>query len=161
MTGSFVTLRNFSDSELFFDEPETKEILEFFFPDRRQRIDATTLTSPLRNFAQGLLIEAIDASYSLGDSQMLLSSFYTPSSGMRQALTKAGQKAGKHWFKHASDRDLHNAKVAESVRRQLSWAFSTTLLDLLNEVALGGKGRTLFLAHVQYAAPTEPETLES
>lgn len=159
MSGDFLTLRNFSEHELIFDEAETKAILKFFFQHHRQRIDAATVTTGLRNFAQGLLVEAVDATYALGYVEILLATFYNPGGGMKKALTKAGRKAARHWFKHATDRDLHNAKVAEAVRLTLSNAFKTPLQEQLDGLALGHAGRRIFLAHVQYGRPTKSDTM--
>ena len=86
MPGRFVTLRNFSEDELIFDEAETKDILKFFFPYLQQRIDAATITTELRNFAQGLLVEAIDATYALGYIEIIWRTSYNPGSGMMKAL---------------------------------------------------------------------------
>ncbi|MDX9839544.1 MAG: hypothetical protein RBT39_18450 [Azoarcus sp.] len=159
MSGGFVTLRNFSEHELNFDDAETKDILKFFFQHHRQRIDAATVTTALRNFAQGLLVEALDATYALGYVEILLTTFYNPGSGMKKVLMKAGRKAARHWFKHATDRDLHNAKVADAVRRQLSYAFATSMREILDGVALGRTVRKTFLAHIQYGHPSKLNTM--
>jgi hypothetical protein len=159
MSGGFVTLRNFSEHELIFDEAETKDILKFFFQHHKQRIDAAIVTIALRNFAQGLLVEAVDATYALGYVEILLTTFYNPGGGMKKALMKAGRKAARHWFKHATDRDLHNAKVAETVRRQLSYAFATSMREMLDGLALGQTDRKTFLAHVQYGRPSKSDTM--
>jgi hypothetical protein len=161
MSGSFVTLRNFSEHELIFDETETKDILKFFFQHHRQRIDAATVTTGLRNFAQGLLVEAVDATYALGYVEILLTAFYNPGSGMKKALMKAGRNATRHWFKHATDHDLHNAKIAEAVRRQLSYAFATSMQEMIDGLALGRTDKKTFLAHVQYGRHSKPDTIWS
>jgi len=131
----------------------------FFFQQSRQRIDAVTVTPALRNFAQGLLVEAVDATYALGDVEIILTTFYNQESGVKKALMKAGRKAARHWFKHATDRDLHNAKIAEPVRRQLSSAFATTMQMMLDGLALGRTSRKTFLAHVQYGRPSKSDTM--
>lgn len=159
MSSGFVTLRNFSENELIFDELETKDILRFFFPHHRPRIDAATLTTALRSFTQGLLVEAVDATYALGYVEILLTVFCNPGSGMKKALMKAGRKAARHWFKHAKDRDLRNAKIAEAVRRQLSHAFSTPMAEMLGGQALGRTGRKTVLAHVRYGRPSKADRM--
>lgn len=68
---------------------------------------------------------------------------------MKKALMKTGRKAARHWFKHATDSDLRNAKVAEAVRRQLARAFQTAMQEMLDELALGRPGRRIFLTHIQ------------
>lgn len=159
MSGHFVNLRNFGEHELIFDDAETKDILKFFFQHRRQRIDAAAVTTGLRNFAQGLLVEAVDATYALGYVEILLTTFYNPGGGMKKVLLKVGRKGARHWFKHATDRDLHDPKVAEAVRRQLSRAFATSMQEMLDGVALGRTGRKTFLAHVPYGSPSKADTM--
>lgn len=78
---------------------------------------------------------------------------------MKNALMKAGLKAGRHWFKHATDRDLHNAKIAEAVRRQLALAFKMFMQEMLDGLALGRTGRKTFLAHVQYGRPSKSDMM--
>jgi len=159
VSGSLVTLRNFSEHELIFDEAETKDILKFFFQHHRQRIDAATATTDLRNFAQGLLVEALDATYALGYVEIILTAFYNPGGGMKKVLMKAGRKAARHWFKHAKERDLHNARIADAVRRQLSHAFTTPMGELLIGSSLGRADRRTFLAHVQYGHPMKSDMM--
>ncbi len=159
MSGSFVTLRNFSENELIFDEMETRDILKFFFPHVKQRIHEVPMTTALRNFAQGLLVEAIDATYALGYVEILLNTFYSPSQGLKKALMKAAKKAARHWFKHATDRNLHNARVAESVRRQLSNAFATPMQEQLDGLALAPMRGTRLTMYVRYRRPSRLETV--
>lgn len=159
MSGNFITLRNFNESELIFDDVETKEILRFFFQHHQQRIDVVAITTALRNFAQGLLVEAVDATYALGYIEILLTTFHKPGGGIKKALMKIGKKAARHWFKHATDRSLHNAKIAEAVRRQLSYAFATSMKELLDGVAIGQPCKKLFLAYIQYDRPSKTGTV--
>ncbi len=76
MSTAYVTLRPFAENELIFDETETKDILKFFFLHLRERIDTVSMTTELRNFAQGLLVEAIDATYALGYLEILFRASY-------------------------------------------------------------------------------------
>jgi len=155
MSVGFVTLRDFSESELIFDETETRDILGFFFQHIRYRLNAETMNKGLRNFAQGLLVEAIDATYALGYIEIIFVTAYNPGRGMLKALSKVGTKAARHWFKHATDRNLHNAKVAETVRRQLSLAFKTPMGEMLDGLALERTVRRAIHAHVQYGRPSK------
>jgi hypothetical protein len=70
-SGAWIGLREFLPSELLFDERETRDILKFFFPMNFPAIDATVMTDAIRGFAQGLLIEAIDATAALGWVEVL------------------------------------------------------------------------------------------
>lgn len=59
MSDGFITLRNFSESELIFDETETKDMLKFFFQAFRPRIEVAVITTELRNFAQGVILRPL------------------------------------------------------------------------------------------------------
>jgi hypothetical protein len=108
---------------------------------------------------QLLLVEAIDATYALGYVEILLNTFYSPSQGLKKALMKAAKKAARHWFKHATDRNLHNARVAESVRRQLSNAFATPMQEQLDGLALAPMRGTRLTMYVRYRRPSRLETV--
>jgi hypothetical protein len=133
MATEYFRLRDFSDADLIFDDEETKGILAFFFPTERAAIDAATVSRPLRNFAQGLLVAAVDASYAMGWVELTFSWVTNPGSTLKKALGKLGKKALRYWFKHATDKDLRDVKVYESVRRTLSYQFTTHLKLLLQE----------------------------
>ncbi len=69
------TLRVFQESEIIFNEEEAREILIRFFPANRNEIMTASITVELRGFAQALLLEAIDASFSIGIVLIRTSSF--------------------------------------------------------------------------------------
>ena len=159
MSGGFVTLRNFSESELIFDEAETRDILKFFFQHLRHRIDAATITMELRNFAQGLLVEAIDSTYALGYIEIIWRTSYNPGNGMLKTLSKVGRKAAKHWFKHATQQDLLKAKISSRVRDQLAHSFASVFPMMLEGIARAPQTRRTHVAHVNYGQPSNTDTL--
>lgn len=158
MSGNFVTLHHFNEGELVFDENETKEILKFFFLSLRQRIELTAMTTELREFAQGLLVEAIDATYALGYVEVIFKTFYNPGHGMAKVLSKAGGKLAKHWFKHATQRDLIKAKISSRVRDQLAQNFASVLLMMLDGIAKATQIRSTHIAYVDYGEPSKADT---
>lgn len=159
MSAGFVTLRDFSETELIFDEAETKDILKFFFQHLRQRIDTATITTELRNFAQGLLVEAIDATYALGYIEIIWRTSYNPGSGMLKALSKMGRKAAKHWFKHATQQDLLKAKISSRVRDQLARSFKSDFPMMLDGIASVIPTRRAHVAYVNYGQQFKSDTL--
>lgn len=162
MSGGFVTLRNFSEGELIFDEAETKDILKFFFQHLRHRVDAATVTTELRNFAQGLLVEAVDATYALGYIEIIWRTSYNPGNGMLKALSKIGRKGAKHWFKHATQHDLLKAKISSRVRDQLAHSFASIFPMMLEGVAMAPQApqtRRTHSAHVRYGQPSKTDTI--
>lgn len=112
----YVHLRTFADDQLLFDEEETKAVLIFFFPDQESQTRALTITNQHRNFAQGLMVMAVDATYAFDIMGGITKIFYSPTTSIRSALRKLGQASAKHWFKHASEKDLIHAQISESVR---------------------------------------------
>ncbi|MCW7537982.1 hypothetical protein OOT46_08985 [Aquabacterium sp. A7-Y] len=125
------------DSELLFDEEETQQILRFFWPDLRSRIDGMEVTHSVRRFAQQILIAGIDSSYALGFMQTLMETFARPQAGFKGLLKmgkKLAQRYMKHWWKHAKQSDLENPRVAEAVRRAIAYNFRQSIDMVINEV---------------------------
>lgn len=112
MPGKSVMLKQFSHSELILSEEETKEVLKFIFKGfvGEGKIDNLRITDTVRGFAQGLLIEAIDASYALGFVEEIFTASANPTAGAKKVLKSFGKKALKHWFKHATAENLMEVK---------------------------------------------------
>jgi len=78
-----------------FNEEETRIVLKFIFkPTHHELIDSLPMSDYLRNFAQGLLVEAIDASYAIGYVHGLFESVKNPVKGVRKILKNFGTKVG-------------------------------------------------------------------
>ncbi|MEO3877429.1 hypothetical protein [Rheinheimera fenheensis] len=155
MSGS-TTLRNFTATELIFDETETKIILRFIFKSKLALVDELTINDKIRSFAQGLLLEAVDGSYALGFVQSLFGSVMHPGDGAKKVLLKFGKKAAKHWFKHAKAEDLSNIKIYETVRKNIEWSFGRVLLLYVNGLAKHNKVSHTAIA---LAAPGQSKTV--
>lgn len=133
-----VHLRVFSRSELIFDEMETKEILKFFFKADRQAIESCEITEGLRNFAQGLLVAAMDASFAMGWIEVTFRWAANPGAGMKKTMKKLAKAASKHWFKHLkAGQSLEDANVYESIRDPLARSFRSPLQIILLGKAQG------------------------
>jgi len=103
-------------------------ILRFFFPGQPM----TALNDGDVEFAQALLVEALDASTQLGYVQILADKMLPPAAdfGFIKDLAIAFCKqAYKNWFRHATGEDLANPQIYESVRRTISfnWTFVWSL----------------------------------
>ncbi|RZF80556.1 hypothetical protein EXT46_11095 [Pseudoalteromonas sp. CO325X] len=122
-----VHLRKFSPDELIFNEDETITILKFIFKKEHTTIEHLQITDPIREFAQALLVEAVDASYALGFVDILFRTVSKPSSGAKKVIIKFGSKALKHWFKHATANDLMSIKIYDRVVDQLAANFVRVL----------------------------------
>ena len=125
---SFKQLRKFSKDELLFDEKETKVILKFIFkPTDHKLIDSLPINDRLKGFAQGLLVEAIDASYSVGYVKAIFESAANPTKGAMAIIKTFARKATHHWFKHTSVHDLQKVKIFDFIRDRLALAFKSEL----------------------------------
>lgn len=140
-------LRKFQPNELIFDVNETKEILRFIFKSKTHIVDKMIVDDRVKSFAQGLLLEAVDASYALGFIHALLGSVMNPGVNAKKVITKFGRKALKHWFKHAKADDLMNIKIYETVRRELDWAFGRVLIMHSNGTVMNSTIHTGCIAY--------------
>ncbi len=126
---NFKQLRQFKAEELLFNEEETRIVLKFIFrPTDHALIDSLPMSDGLREFAQGLLVEAIDASYAIGFVTALIEGTANPAKGAREILKSFGKKASKLWFKHATVHDLMNVKVYQFVLDVLVLSFRKRLV---------------------------------
>jgi len=144
---NYTHLRKFKADELIFDEEETVTILKFIFSNRKTLIEGMTINDRVREFAQGLLIEAVDASYALGFVEALFRASANPGVGAKKMLTKFGKKALKHWFKHATQKDLMQIKIYEIVRKQLEYSFGRILIMYSNGTAMNEIKNAAFVAY--------------
>ena len=149
----YMHLRNFNESELIFDEQETKEILKFFFQADRQKIESIQITNELRNLAQGLLVAAVDASYAMGWVELTFRWAVNPGSGLKKALQKLARRAVRYWFKHLKqDQSLTDAKIYESIREQLARNFRSAFQIILLAKAHDQRKHSL-MACINCASP--------
>jgi len=142
-----VQLKNFTKQELMFDDEETKIILKFIFKDKVGVVDNIKINDRVRGFTQGLLVEAIDASYALGFVEALFKSAVNPGAGANKILSKFGKQAFKHWFKHATANDLMQIKIYETVRVQLALNFGRILTMYANGLAKNEINHSAFIAY--------------
>jgi len=145
--GKYIYLRKFKKEELIFDDDETIIILKFIFKNRHALIEKLDITDPVREFAQGLLLEAVDASYALGFVHSLFGSTFNPSAGAMKVIKKFSKKALKHWFKHATAKDLLNIKIYEIVRVALERGFTSRLVMYSNGTAMKSSDNAAFVAY--------------
>ncbi|WDE03451.1 hypothetical protein SG34_018905 [Thalassomonas viridans] len=145
-------LRQLSADELLFNEQETRIILKFIFkPADHELIDSLPMDNYLKGFAQGLLVEAINASYAVGYVEAIFRSTANPTQGAVDVLKKFGREASKLWFKHASAHDLQDVKIYDFVRDHIALAFRSTLRNFLADVELGESPG----AFIVYKMPTQ------
>ncbi|MBL1275350.1 MAG: hypothetical protein COB30_004630 [Ectothiorhodospiraceae bacterium] len=147
---TYKKLRTFDLDELLFDEEETRIVLKFIFAETHHKlIDSLPMSDGLRELAQALLVEAIDASYAIGYVHGLFISVKNPVKGALTILKSFGKEANQNWFKYASVSDLQNAQVYNFVLDFLA-KFLPDLQDFMAKNELDEKPGA-FLA---YKVPT-------
>jgi hypothetical protein len=109
-----------ADSELLFDETETRDILVFFWPQQSATICSMTVTDEVRRFGQSILIAAIDASYAMGYVEALFKTVANHRGGVKKLAQKLARRFIQHWWKHAKVQDLRNVRIYEDVRLTIS-----------------------------------------
>lgn len=124
-----------SDSELIFDEKETREILTFFFPNRVSDISNAKVTNDVRRFAQTVLIAAIESTNELSFIEALNKSAANPTQTLRSLGTKLARNFVKTWWKHTRQEDLMKVQIYEFIRRNIT----VRLGDALEIVLATGK----------------------
>jgi hypothetical protein len=118
-------LKRFAPGEIKISFEEAARILKFFFPDAP--IAAGSLTSDDLSFAQGLLVEAIDASSEMAYVQRLYEKTFmkppTDFTFIKDVAKSLAKQALTNWFRHATGKDLQDPQIYESVRRTISRNF--------------------------------------
>lgn len=125
---STIYLRQFAAAERVLDGHEARQVLQFIFRRQSALIERMAITDKVRSFAQGLLGEAVDASYALGFVEALVHATASPGASMKRVLSRFGRKEAGHWFKHASAQDLLDIRIYEIVRERLEYSFGRILL---------------------------------
>ena len=143
MSSVVLALPHIDEANLVFDESETREILAFFWPHSLAAITGLTITTELRRYAQGLLIVAVDASYAMGFLDILVNVLTKrkPGTSIKNLVKKLVKKNVKHWWKHASDNDLRDAKVYETVRGAIALKQKGVFEMYVNGIAMSSSPR--------------------
>jgi hypothetical protein len=127
-------LKRFAPAEIKLTQEEAARVLKFFFPD--EPIDPGLLTDNDRNFAQGLLVEAIDASTEMGFVEVLYDKTFmkppTDFSFIKDLAKALCKQALKDWFRHATGKDFTDPKIYESVRRTIRRNFRSVWVIRIN-----------------------------
>ncbi len=124
-------LRRFSPSDLVLSPQDSVAVLRFFWPE----LDMSRLgpvASSDQEFAQGLLLEAVDASCAMGITESIFKKFYlkVPTSFgsiLKSAASIAAQAIANRWFKRCSNIDPAKIKIYESIRNTLARNFRTVM----------------------------------
>lgn len=136
MGSILINVPDIPDSDLIFNDTETRQILKFFWPGLVHQIDALTIDNPARRLAQTALIAAIDGSYAMGYIEILFKGLSRPSKSLSALAKKLARDFARHRFNHATQKDLNHVRIYETIRSDISNALKTRLRMLINGIAL-------------------------
>ncbi len=117
-----LTIPDFADDQLGFDDVETQQILCFFWPADQAAINALTeVSGDLKRLAQTALVAAIEGTYAMGFIDTAWSSLRgVPTLGVAKWARKLASKLVRYTWRHAKQKDLKNTQVYESVRARVA-----------------------------------------
>ena len=121
-------LRRFTPQELQLDVDESRNTLKFFWPAKAREIDQMQITDADREFAQGLLVEAIDASYPMGIMEQVYRRFFLRVPTSFNSIVKSARKIAMHairqrWLRRTQNITSDQVKIYDSVRVTLARNF--------------------------------------
>ena len=155
MGSILLSVPEIEDSELVFNEEETKLILKFFYSQEASTIDSLKINNDLRRWAQTLLIAGIDGSYAMGFiddlGQVLLSIIEGGKNpGIKGLAKKLAKKFVKRWWHHATQSKLEDVAIYEAIRHSIAVKTRPQFLLLIGSDAtarVGAKnGLRIFVA---------------
>lgn len=154
--GTYKQLKTFKTEEIFLTEDEARLVLKFIFQKNKPKIvliESAEMNEGLRGFAQGLLLEAIDASFKIGFVQAIWEATANPTSGVKSIIKGFTEKALLNWFDNiTAGHQLKKVKIYDFVRDDLAWAFGR-VLDIM--ILARNKDNKVIGAIVEYKIPTK------
>lgn len=133
MSTYLISVPDFSDGELLYSENETRLILKFFYPGQAAAIDGMTIDNEARRLAQTMLVGAVDGSYAIGFIEALVRSLARPHQKIRTLTLKLATRFAKHWYRHATQSDLKEARIYYPVRLSIANALQARFKELLDQ----------------------------
>jgi hypothetical protein len=161
MSQNYTTLRSFTPDEIIFDDKEIIIILLFFFPGYESSLASFTMNHTMREFAQGLLVEAVDSSEAMGWVHLIFAvgTSRRPGSAIGSALRSFAEKGGIQFLKRSKKlKHLDDLEIYESVRKTIQINFKEHFGILLTG-ALSQKKNSIASAFVDYATAHKRENI--
>jgi hypothetical protein len=140
MGSILINIPDISVAELMFNQMETQQILKFFWPLETAQIQQMKITDDVRRLAQTALIAGIDGTYAMGFMKGTLESVVNPGKSLASFGQKLARSFMRNWWKHATIKNLNEAKVAESVRKAIANTLRPFLDDATRGASLKGTG---------------------
>lgn len=125
------SLKKFSADQLVLTEDETRSVLKFFFPSQSP---PKSINNEFREFAQALLIEAIEESYAMGFVEVLLRTYFGGISNGFNIAAFIRKAVRGCWSNMEILAKPEKARIYESVRRTIALNFGRVYLIMKNEM---------------------------
>jgi len=126
-----ITPQHYDEWHIVINQSEAAAILNFFF---QLPFAPSVITTNDREFAQALLISAVDSTYLLSWVEKMLSTAMKPPSsfaGAAVSLTWAVATAGFTFFQYATADDLQDMRIYSMVRDAIASGYKTMAMDRL------------------------------
>ena len=123
---------HFSENEIYLDDMQASKILDFF----GFTTTGTVITKIDREFAQALLVEAIDASRSMWYIQTLWDSASKPNSSVESIIKAFAKKSITKWYKSKGASKEAKVAIYNSVKNTIRWKASSIWRMRQNELEM-------------------------
>jgi hypothetical protein len=152
-----ITTADIADANLIYNEDETRRILKYFWPGLSSQFDALTITNDVRRFAQTMLIAAIDGSYAMGYVagvwDTLAHAITHPNGNIADLAKRLARNYIRHWWRHATQQDLEDPRIYDSVRNTIAYSNSGAVQDMISNAMTSRRGSTIIVLMKQ-SSPT-------
>jgi hypothetical protein len=118
-----MALKHFAATDIQLSQFDGWTVLRFFWPSFS--VSPANINDNDREFAQAMLIEAIDASKNMGIVEYLFASAIPPAGAFGTVLINFAKAAPLTFFKFATHKDLMNPVIYNSIRNALALNFRT------------------------------------
>lgn len=127
-----ITPRHYDEYKTKITRTEASAILEFFFGGMKFPVGDLTYND--REFAQALLISAVDSTYLLSWTEKMMSVAMKPPNsvlGAAGSLAFAIIACGYEFFNYATTKDLRELKIYKMVRDALASGYKAAAMNRL------------------------------
>ncbi len=127
-----ITPAHYDEWHIVINRREASAILEFFF--QYMKFPVSLITTTDREFAQALLISAVDSTYLLSWTEKMISVAMKPPAsfaGAALSLSWAVATAGFTFFQYATAKDLKDMKIYKMVRDALASGYKAAAINRL------------------------------
>jgi hypothetical protein len=149
MGSILINVPDIDDTHLIYNEPETRQILKFFWPDQAGQINALEINNDNRRLAQTALIAAIDGSCPMNYlAATFKAAFFPLSRDIKSLARKLAYHYVKNWWKNSIKRsDLGDVQIYDSIRNSIAFHLKDRLITNTSGAAIK-RSPVIFIAYI-------------